>query len=54
MKFNTLGRLRDELLKIETDDVLRVLDDLDAQKWAAKRNTTVHEAAKIDVDNQRT
>ena len=54
VKFNTLGRLRDELLKIETDDVLRVLDDLDAQKWAAKRNTTVHEAAKIDVDNQRT
>lgn len=54
VKFNTLGRLRDELIKIETDDVLRALIDLDVKKWADKRNVTVHEAAKIDVDNHRT
>lgn len=54
VKFNTLGRLRDELLKMETDGTLKALVDINVKAWADKRNTTVHEAAKIDVDNPRT
>ena len=52
--FKTLGGLKKELLKMETDGTLKALVDINVKAWADKRNTTVHEAAKIDVDNPRT
>lgn len=54
VKFNTLVRLRKEMLKTETDDELKALVDINVKVWADKRNTTVHEAAKIALDNPRT
>lgn len=39
---------------METDSTLKALVDINVKVWADKRNTTVHEAAKIDVDNPRT
>lgn len=52
--FKTLGGLKKELLKMETDSTLKALVDMNVKVWVDKRNTTVHEAAKIDVDNPRT
>ena len=52
--FKTLGGLKNELLKMETDGTLKALVNINVKAWADKRNTTVHEAAKIDVDNPRT
>ncbi len=51
--FETLGKLRNDLLKKEKSKNLVSIIETDLKEWTQLRNIAIHQAAKIEKDNPK-
>lgn len=51
--FETLGKLRGELLKKEKSKPIFLIIESDLKVWTQLRNIAIHQAAKIEKDNPK-
>lgn len=53
VKFSTIGKLLQDLNKVESDPILKQIMNTKFNGWSGQRNKTIHRAAKIEMGEKK-